>query len=76
MAKKESKTASAVYDKIIIPLTTVYDANRSDLQVGEDKIAKVEHNEGETIIKVSPHRIVRADDGTIKRVNIEDGNVR
>ena len=76
MAKQESKTASAVNDKIIIPLTTVYDANRSDLQVGEDKLARVVHDEGETIIKVGTYRIVRSDDGTVKRVNIEDGNVR
>lgn len=70
MAKNESKTASAVNDKIQNLLIIAYDANKGELLYGEDISARVTHNEGENIIKVEEHIVTRDGDGNIVRRKI------
>lgn len=77
MAKKESITASAVNDKIKIPLIVAYDANKGELLFGKDITSKVPYDQGVTTVKVGEHRVIRDEKGNIKREIIsKDGNER
>ena len=77
MAKKESITASAVNDKIKTTLIVAYDANKGELQFGEDLTAIVPHDQGESVVKVGEYIATRDSDGKIKRQIIsKDGNER